>query len=185
MSRLKLWFFLSMFFPISNILFIIIFLNIVTDQIIQFLLYFLLLLSVACIPYWIKFFFIAYTFLELLKAMDFKKDIEIDILPYIDDYTTFDLTPQVLSIGQFIYCFIFISFIFLGYLSNLIIIMIFFWIYFVICCLYLITFALDLVIVYREIKINNKKKEKAIQNLIQKFHEWMIMNMKLKIIFKV
>lgn len=146
------------FVPIINVIFAIIFLNTVVEQLIQLILYFLVFLSISSEIYF-------------LQYSQFGEKNKENNIPYIDEFITKDLSARILLFSQVFYSVIFLYLVILGYLPNFIGLTIFYWIYFGLCFFATLSFALILFDSFWYMKKIQKAKIKTLNDLKKIFHE--------------
>jgi membrane protein implicated in regulation of membrane protease activity len=141
--------------PLINITLTIIFVLLITNVYIDMLLFFMLVLTIAF------FFSFSYEFWQRKKTHPTKD------LPMI--FNSFDISPYVIYTGQFFYGWIFLSFIFSGFIEALSFLSIILWAYFGFSALFLV-FSIWAIVTYiqeagtKKEEIKNKIKEELIKH---------------------
>jgi hypothetical protein len=138
--------------PLINIVLTIIFIDLITNFLIDLLLFFMLLLTIG--------FFIS-MIIELWQIFR-TTHTENSLLIY----NSMNVSPYILYAGQFFYGFFFLSFLFLGLIEVVGLLSIFIWIYFGFSTLFLV-FVIWAIAVYFNEATNKKKeiKEKLMKKL--------------------
>ena len=140
--------------PVINIALAIIFILLIPNFFIDVLLFFMLLLTIA--------FFFSMT-IDLWEQKQ-KDNMESSLLLY----NSMNVSPLVLFAGQFIYGYIFLFFVFLGFIEAVSILSIVVWVYFVFSTLFIIMIIRN---GYIYIKEAGKKKEEFKKNIMKDLHE--------------
>ncbi|MFX0004307.1 MAG: hypothetical protein ACFFAA_10180 [Promethearchaeota archaeon] len=136
--------------PLINITLSIIFIFLIDNFFIDLLLFFMLMLTVA-------FFLSASVELwQIFRTTHTENSLLI--------YNSANVSPYVLYAGQFIYSYLFLSFIFLGYIESVSILSIFIWVYFSFSTLFLLL-SFWAIVVY--VKEAGKRKEELKKNIME------------------